>query len=661
MATSSNSSFIWIDPKHLTPDELEYELKLRCLDFPGMSLEDQQQALFTEQCKEAQIPKILAPRKTLLEEVGIIEIKLMMIRHELEVKVDKKLITRLKHLYLRLKRIAALDAYQIQMKKELLDEIETLVEVFGSDREQIPREISRRASRNSGNQRGAENVAVRRSLLQRITAYEFPPEERVPRSTGVHPQNSRRSLNPEARAFTPEPTESTRDQLPSPIHPSTTETGVDRQDATRADSPESLLIDFDNEVEDDHASTRRETNQRSTSGEIKKIVEDVLTDKLGAMMNEMFQRFQGSQSRNPEADNRSDNEDRNSVASHPSYDNSRRRALHPNPGLGRNPEIPQQRTGNGNPIDDNFPPRRENVEGRIPNQRGVERQSKVPIDKWPVRFSGDPRGPSVEEFLKRVETLANNNRTTEAELLGQVNFLFRPDSAAEEWYYTYSSKFTTWKIFKYMLKLRFGMPNTDRVTEKQIRDRRQLPQETFIAFVAEIERLAQKLTKPLDEKYKLNIILENMRDCYRPHLAFIDLDHINLDALTSLCFDLDKALYQTYTPKSKTYNVHNLSEGVEPQEDTEESEEEINAVSTHKQKTKQRQEPKNTQRPEEGSSQQNNVLCWNCRQFGHFWRDCTKQKRMFCHICGQINVMIATCPNNHRFATEPKNDQSERS
>lgn len=355
--------------------------------------------------------------------------------------------------------------------------------------------------------------------------------------------------------------------------------------------------------------------------------------------------------------------ERNSVASHASYDNSGRRERRMDQEVQEdhrniNQQLPRSNINNNGGASggwDNAGVRNYNPVQRIAEFR-ESRQSKVPVDKWPIRYSGDSRGPSVEEFIRKVETLANNNRTPETELLGQINFLLRPDSAAEVWYYTYSTKFTSWKMFKYMIKLRFGMPNTDRVTEKQIRDRKQMPQETFIAYVAEIERLTQKLTKPLNDRYKLNIILENMRDCYRPHLAFIDLDHVNLDTLTSLCFDLDKALYQTYTTK-RTYNVHNLCEGVESQEETEGSDEDINAITSHRNRTKQRQEPKVNQKGSEQtqSDEQSNILCWNCRQFGHYWRDCKRPKRMFCHICGEVNVMVSTCPNDHKF--DQKNEQ----
>lgn len=80
---------------------------------------------------------------------------------------------------------------------------------------------------------------------------------------------------------------------------------------------------------------------------------------------------------------------------------------------------------------------------------------------------------SVEEFVKRVEVLAGNNQVSDEELLRKANFLFKSESVAETWYYTFSHKFASWQMLKHQLRLRFETPNKEKVLAIQIRNREQ--------------------------------------------------------------------------------------------------------------------------------------------------------------------------------------------
>lgn len=292
-------------------------------------------------------------------------------------------------------------------------------------------------------------------------------------------------------------------------------------------------------------------------------------------------------------------------------------------------------------------------------QPNYDRTNKVPINKWPIRFSGESKGMSVEEFLKRVDVLARNNQVSETELLSKANFLFRPESPAEIWYYTFSHKFTNWQMLKYYLRLRFEVPNKDKVIEREIRDRKQMPNETFVTYMGEIERLCQQLSKPMSERTKKSIMLDNMRDWYRPHLAFIDTEAMDIETLCNLCYELDKSVYRSYAQRSRPFNVHCVDEQ-NYGEDLEDEDPEINAITRNRPRNPKVPDERREINPEQINAPQNTILCWNCRQFGHYWRDCPKNKRLFCHICGQPEVVVMNCPGNHRHQqTEAKNERME--
>lgn len=90
------------------------------------------------------------------------------------------------------------------MKRDILDEIETLVEVFGSDRDLIRGNHAWRSEGSNATGRSALHTntgAYRKSRVRRITEYEFPPPDQIPRSTEINLGVTRHTMNPNASVF----------------------------------------------------------------------------------------------------------------------------------------------------------------------------------------------------------------------------------------------------------------------------------------------------------------------------------------------------------------------------------------------------------------------------------------------------------------------------
>lgn len=298
---------------------------------------------------------------------------------------------------------------------------------------------------------------------------------------------------------------------------------------------------------------------------------------------------------------------------------------------------------------------------------GSQNRWQVPANKWRIYFSGDNRGPTVTQFLNRVEILARNNNVSEHELLSQANFFFKEGSEAEEWYYTFCQKFNSWTTFKHQLRLRFEQPNKDNVIERQILDRRQLPHETFNAFMTAIEKLVQQLTKSMPEARKLEILMENMKDCYKPFLTMYRIERI--EDLVAICHSLDRSMYRSYAnySRNRSHHVNMLDESEEENDQEKTVDDELNAISqviSRKKMTEKAQKEQMKSTEDRGTPQaiesEGNILCWNCRQFGHFWRNCSKSKKIFCHFCGNMNYVVSNCPGNHRFNSS-ENENTGRS
>ncbi|KAL9694967.1 hypothetical protein quinque_014252 [Culex quinquefasciatus] len=198
-------------------------------------------------------------------------------------------------------------------------------------------------------------------------------------------------------------------------------------------------------------------------------------------------------------------------------------------------------------------------------QIGPWTEDRDEMTQWPIKFSGDQKVMSVEEFVKRVEVLAGNNQVSDEELLRKANFLFKSESVAETWYYTFSHKFASWQMLKHQLRLRFETPNKE-------------------------------------------------KDWYRPHFAFMRPENLTVEMLSDLCHELDKSVYRTYAPRPRPYQVNCMEEegAYAYPPDEEPYGEEVNALS--------RSRPRRFARPEQGEPNQNapetenNIICWNCQE-----------------------------------------------
>lgn len=741
----------YLNPQDLLPDEIAYELNLRGLNLSGYCLDDQKQALRKAQLDEIQNSKVVYSTKTIMDDLTIIQIKLTTVRQELEMHgTTRQLMSRLRHLRLRVLRSNAMDSHQVKVKDELMEEIELIYEVFATPEDQISGQ-----HRSTSGRKSLPNLGT----VPRDPALEFPPPPHVPRSSEIgtvanliqiegiseqgpsadhiaaegqrqHPllggqpvihhdrmtpqqqQQQQQHSGPQQeqqqqvllehaqhREYSgnhqQQPNEQRRQQGDHQVDLAGHHYDLQRQQQRQME----LQQQFQNQVQrprrnnlediflrgtqqDQPAVGPRATDreqlelngaanielppiqeldeQTLSRADVNRIVEDVMANKMDQMMDKLMQSMQNLLA-NQERRNidRQEGSEENLTFIH-ALDGINFSAI-------SNPQVQQQRGQSFSvPVGPTLQQSRDrtpngiagNIQSSIGSQNrnranlvpGMERENcfRTPINKWQIRFSGDQRGMSVEEFVKRVETLAKNNQISDAELLSKANFLFKPESPAEIWYYTFSSKFTSWAVLKYHLRLRFEVPNKDKVLERQIRDRKQLPNETFVAYLGEVERLCQQMSKPIDEKTKLDIIFENMKDWYRPHLAFLNTTQLTVETLCSLCYELDKSVYRSYAQRNRTYNVNNLEgDAVEDNGFEEEIEEEVNAINKVRPLQNKRQEEQKKENQPTVPMTENNILCWNCNQYGHFWRNCNRGKRIFCHVCGRPDVVLSNCPSDH--------------
>lgn len=269
----------------------------------------------------------------------------------------------------------------------------------------------------------------------------------------------------------------------------------------------------------------------------------------------------------------------------------------------------------------------ENIPQRLPHQ------TCNIIEKWP-KFQGDNNPVPLVSFLRNIDILCRSYGIAKSELIRHAHLLFQGDAAI--WYTTYVEKLTDWEALVYYLTLRYDNPNRDRFIKEEMRNRKQRQNELFSAFLTDIESLAQRLICKMSESEKFEIITDNMKMSYKRRLALHEI--YSIEELANMCYRFDALENSLYTPKTKTYEIHNI------EEDEESEIEEINAIERNaKEKYRNTDKQNKIERPERNTE----IICWNCQGTDHFWKDCAERKTIFCHVCGTVGKFTSNCPNNH--------------
>lgn len=294
--------------------------------------------------------------------------------------------------------------------------------------------------------------------------------------------------------------------------------------------------------------------------------------------------------------------------------------------------------------------------------RRDERFQHYRLDRWGIQFSGDSQGMDVSDFVFQVNELIVAERIPNDRFLDQAYILFSGE--ARRWYFTYKKKYKTWNNFSKHLKIRFGDPNKDRKLLQEIKDRKQKKGESFVAFCAEIEGMFERMTKQYSERKRLKVLRNNMRRWYKTKLTFYKIK--NIAHLSMLCQQLDKDSGRIYTKTSQPFKKHVRNVEATSESSTSSSDEAEICAFERRDRYERKDRPKysgaragDTTMIKE-TLKEPVALCWNCRKYGHRWRDCKQPKVIFCHACGTPGVTFQTCSRNHVLPQQnPKNEVEE--
>lgn len=270
------------------------------------------------------------------------------------------------------------------------------------------------------------------------------------------------------------------------------------------------------------------------------------------------------------------------------------------------------------------PPQQGNLYPLATVNRGNDISCFSPMAKWNIKFTGNPGGISVSDFIFRIETLRERQNLSWSHICNNFHLLL--SEKADEWYWLYLGRngSASWTDLKSAIIREFKHRDSDFEILKSIMDYKQT-NESFDEFFFKIIKMNGQMDQPLVDSKLLEILKGNLN--FRLWQLTFSARVQTLDELRDYCRNAERQLLMRQSNPRRVHEIdgpmdHNLVFVEELQKD---------------------------------SANRRILTCWNCDQQGHSFVECPSiQRRLFCYKCGQKNV---TAPDCTRCKALPLNRQ----
>lgn len=315
----------------------------------------------------------------------------------------------------------------------------------------------------------------------------------------------------------------------------------------------------------------------------------------------------------------------------------------------------------------------------------VPSAKSIPIYKWGVTFSGESTSMSVHQFLERIEELRVARNTDKAELFTSAVDLFT--GKALLWYRSVRNKVNNWDELVNIFRNEYLPSDYEDQLWDDLKDRYQGKSENITAFVAVMETIFSRLSRPPAEATKVKIIRKNLLPMYLTQLEITQVDTVvNLVAICKKIEDLSLLKQKprisqrnscvlepelactsvsAFIPKvaedvPKKSAIAKLSQpsaklprSVAQNPVTNRSVASQSSAENLSKKHNDSPCPENKTLTSNNYNNRSKVVCWNCKQPNHFYPSCTAERNKFCYRCGTANYVTTTCPKcNNKTGNE---------
>lgn len=275
--------------------------------------------------------------------------------------------------------------------------------------------------------------------------------------------------------------------------------------------------------------------------------------------------------------------------------------------------------------------------------------------QWNFMFSGEKKSSNnnkevtAQVFMSMLNSFRKSERLSKRDTLGCLNQLFV--GAARKWWNVHGGSIKKFSDFE--KKFRKEWLPKDFSIEMECALMQLKQNDTPIStFLIEFESQASFIKPKLRGRKLVKIATDNLNDRFRNALATKRIS--SFAKLKEYCHRIGDApthenpAVNQKPPKpyeeNKRFGQRSVNKQVFEVEKKETQVESESDENPHEVMYIQR-EPRMGQQASDVRTFKRVLQCFNCREFGHRHKDCTKARTEFCWKCGKPDVRISRCPN----------------
>lgn len=235
------------------------------------------------------------------------------------------------------------------------------------------------------------------------------------------------------------------------------------------------------------------------------------------------------------------------------------------------------------------------------------------VHKLNLRFNGKT---CIKAFLQRLEELCLSRGLPESKLFCSAAELFTDEALC--WYRGIKSDIHNWVELKTLLLDEYLPSDYDHRLLQEIRSRTQGTDESIVNYLSIMQNYFSRLSKPISEEEKLNIVMFNIRPFYTTQLALSPVESWN--DLKRKCRFLENARERTAhfsEPPKVTTSFLAPDLGYKRHK----SPPRVSAIQPS-----------------------NGLFCVRCRVNGHSLKGCRAPWLLICYRCGEKGFNANNCP-----------------